>query len=70
MPVRLQAINALTFLGEQARTALAAIERAAAGEQELLRSAGRYLSAVLTGRYDPTFPVVDLDWLRTKYAGG
>jgi arylsulfatase A-like enzyme len=70
LPVRLQAINALTFLGEQARTALAAIERAAAGEQELLRSAGRYLSAVLTGRYDPTFPVVDLDWLRTKHAGG
>ena len=69
MPVRLQAINALTFLGEQARAALPAIERAAAGEQEFLRSAGRYLSAVLTGRYDPSFPVADLDWLRRKYAG-
>ena len=69
MPVRLQAINALTFLGEQARPALAAIERAAAGEQEFLRSAGRYLAAVLTGRYDPSFPVTDLDWVRRKYAG-
>jgi hypothetical protein len=67
MPVRLQAINALTFLGEQAKAALPAIERAASGEQELLRSAGRYLSAVLEGRYDPSYPVTDLEWLRKKY---
>jgi HEAT repeat protein len=69
IPVRLQAINALTFLGEQARVALPAIERAANGEQEHLRSAGRYLQAVLEGRYDPSFPVTDLEWLRKRYSG-
>jgi hypothetical protein len=69
MPVRLQAINALTFLGEQAKAALPAIERAASGEQEYLRSAGRYLSAVLGGRYEPSFPVFDIERLRGRYPG-
>ena len=69
MPVRLQAINALTFIGDQARAALPAIERAANGDQELLRSAGRYLSSMLDGRYDPSFAVTDLEWLRKKYSG-
>jgi hypothetical protein len=69
MPVRLQALNALTYLGEQATAALPSIARAAAGEQEYLRSAGRYLEAVLTGRYQPSFPVMDLDRLRRKSAG-
>ena len=56
-PVKLQALNALTFLGVKAEAALPAIKRAAAGEQEYLRNAGRYLEAVLEGRYDPTYRV-------------
>ena len=56
-PVALQALNALTFLGEQARAALPAIKRAASGSQEYLRNAGRYLEAVLEGRYAPSYPV-------------
>jgi len=56
-PVRLQALNALTYLGEQARPVLATIKRAAASEQEYLRNAGRYLEAVLEGRYEPSYAV-------------
>jgi arylsulfatase A-like enzyme len=56
-PVKLQALNSLTFVGDQARTALPTIKRAAAGEQEYLRNAGRYLEAVLEGRYEPAYPV-------------
>jgi arylsulfatase A-like enzyme len=56
-PVKLQALNALTFLGEQAKAALPTIARAATGSQEYLRNAGRYLEAVLEGRYDPTYQV-------------
>lgn len=57
--VPLQAINALTYLGEQARPALPAIKKAAAGTQQFLRSCGRYLEAVLEGRYEPSYPVFD-----------
>ena len=56
-PVKLQALNALTYLGEQARPVLATIKRAAASEQEYLRNAGRYLEAVLEGRYEPSYAV-------------
>ena len=66
-PVRLQALNALTFLGEQARPVLGVVERAAGGDDEVLRNAGRYLAAVLTGRYEPSYPVFDLEWFRRKY---
>jgi len=55
--VKLQALNALTFLGEQARPVLPSVKAAAAGQQEYLRNAGRYLEAVLEGRYDPAYPV-------------
>jgi arylsulfatase A-like enzyme len=57
--VKLQALNALTFVGESAKAALPAIARAAAGDQEYLRNAGRYLEVVLAGRYDPTYRVFD-----------
>lgn len=57
--VRLFALNALTALGEQARPALPEIEAAAADNQEYLRNAGRYLSAVLKGEYRPDYPVYD-----------
>ena len=56
-PVKLQALNSLTFLGTQAMLALPTIKAAAAGEQAYLRNAGRYLEAVLEGRYDPSYPV-------------
>lgn len=56
-PVKLQALNALTFVGDQAKAALPTIKRAAAGDQEYLRNAGRYLEAVLEGRYEPTYQV-------------
>ena len=56
-PVRLQALNALTFVGEQARAALPAVKRAATDNQEYVKRAGRYLEAVLEGRYDPSYPV-------------
>jgi arylsulfatase A-like enzyme len=70
MPVRLQAINALTFLGEQSQAALPQIKRAAEGSQQFLRNCGRYLEAVLEGRYDPTFPVFDLPPGRPARGGG
>lgn len=56
-PVKLQALNSLTFIGGQAKAALPTIKKAAAGEQEYLRNAGRFLEAVLEGRYDPSYPV-------------
>ena len=56
-PVKLQALNSLTFLGDQAKAALPSIKAAAAGSQEYLRNAGRYLEAVLEGRYEPSSPV-------------
>ena len=70
MPVKLQAINALTFLGEQSRAALPQIKRAAAGSQQFLRNCGRYLEAVLEGRYDPTFRVFDMAAARPAPGGG
>jgi arylsulfatase A-like enzyme len=56
--VRLQALNALTFIGEPARAVLPIIERAieSAGD-EYIRSAGRYLSLTLRGTYQPSSPV-------------
>jgi hypothetical protein len=56
-PVKLQAINALTFLGDQAKVVLPTIKAAAADSQEYIRNAGRYLEAVLEGRYEPSYPV-------------
>jgi arylsulfatase A-like enzyme len=56
--VRLQALNALTFIGEPARAALPIIERAIeSDDDEYVRSAGRYLSFVLHGTYQPSSPV-------------
>ena len=58
--VQLQALNALTALGETARPALPALERAAQSQQEYVRNAGRYICAVLKGEYRPDYPVFDL----------
>ena len=53
--LRLQALNALTFIGESARSVLPVIEQAvaSAGRDEYIRNAGRYLGLVLNGQYEP-----------------
>lgn len=52
--VRLQAINALTNIGDRARPALPEITEAAASTDEYPGNAGRYLVRVLTGTYVPS----------------
>lgn len=56
MRVRLQALNALTWVGLPAKQALPAIERAVAdtNADEYIRNAGGYLILVLNGRYQPS----------------
>ncbi|MCX4834824.1 sulfatase-like hydrolase/transferase [Streptomyces sp. NBC_01016] len=58
--IRLQAINALTFVDpDLARPARSAIEAAATSKDEYLHNAGRYLRFVLDGTYTPTSPVYE-----------
>lgn len=52
--VKLQAFDALTWVGDAARPHRASIERAAGSDDEYLRAAGRYLAAVLDGTYSPS----------------
>lgn len=59
--VRLQAINALTYIGEKARPARDAIRRASESDDEYLIGAGRYLNFILDGTYTPTSPVFDYE---------
>ena len=61
--VRLQALNALTYLGDVARPALPSIERAAASNDEYLIMAARYLDLVLNGEYMPNSSVYDQNML-------
>ncbi|WP_120075431.1 sulfatase-like hydrolase/transferase [Aurantiacibacter odishensis] len=58
--VRLQAINALTYIGDAARGALPQIAEAAVSDDEFLRNAGRYLVAVLEGDFDPSMQIFDV----------
>jgi arylsulfatase A-like enzyme len=56
--VRLQALNALTFIGPPARSALPLLERAVESTQdEYIRQALRYLILVLRGTYTPEAPI-------------
>ena len=56
--VRLQAVNALTFIGAPARAVLPIIERAVeSADDEYVRSAARYLSFTLHGTYTPSSQV-------------
>ncbi|MFE4721016.1 sulfatase-like hydrolase/transferase [Streptomyces sp. NPDC056728] len=58
--VRLQAINALTFIDVGlARPARPAIEAAATSKDEYLHNAGRYLRFMLDGTYTPSSPVYE-----------
>ena len=60
--IRLQALNALTYVGEKARAALGEILNAAESDDEYLRDAGRYLKFVLEGTYTPASPCYDTEW--------
>jgi hypothetical protein len=51
--VRLQALNALTFIGEPARQCLDAIRSAARDADTYVANAARYLGFVLDGSYTP-----------------
>lgn len=58
MPVRIQAFNALTCIGQAAGAALPVIRKAAArperpGQSDYLKRLANYLEAVLAGTYDP-----------------
>jgi hypothetical protein len=59
MVVKLQALNALTWVGQAASAVLPAIKAAGTGVGEPLRSASLFLSLSLEGRYTPTTPVFD-----------
>lgn len=58
--VRLQALNALTYVGKPARSVLPAIRAAGETRQEYLYSAGRYLATKLDGSYTPSTPIFSL----------
>lgn len=69
--IQLQALNALTFVGPAAAGALPVIQQAAEREQEFVRNAARYLTAILNGTYQPSMPVFDLErMMRRGTAGG
>ena len=65
MHVRLQALDALTLIGEPSRAALSSLRRAAAapsppkasGVDDYIGIASRYLVAVLDGSYRPDAPI-------------
>lgn len=62
--LRLQAVNALTFIGDHARPALPAIEQAERDQKGYVQTASRYLMHVLRGDFDPSLPIFDLSSLR------
>lgn len=55
--VRLQAINALTYVGDAARPALPQIEAAAREKDFQINGAARYLQLQLTGQYKPSLNI-------------
>ena len=68
--VRLQALNALTYIGDLARPALPSIERAAASDDEYLIVAARYLILMLNNKYKPTSLVYDASILARQMKRG
>ncbi len=52
--IKLQALNALTWVGDAASTQLDVIDRAATSDDEYVANAARYLGSVLRGTYSPT----------------
>ncbi|MFM2371813.1 MAG: hypothetical protein RIS85_1535 [Pseudomonadota bacterium] len=65
-PVRLQALNVLTNMGEAARPALPQIHALTTVDDEYLPNASRYLEQVLNGTFDPSKPVYDLEALLSR----
>ncbi|MBC2665405.1 sulfatase-like hydrolase/transferase [Novosphingobium flavum] len=63
IPVRLQALNALTRLGPLARPALPALRAAATVLNEYLPNAANYAIQQLEGTYDPRKPIFDYEGL-------
>ncbi|MBM0104906.1 sulfatase-like hydrolase/transferase [Steroidobacter sp. S1-65] len=65
MPVRLQAVNALTRIGPASRAALPALRKMTEGDDrnEYLNNAATYLIQTLEGSYDPHRPIFDLERL-------
>lgn len=64
--VQLSAISALTFVGEASRAVLDSVRRAARGDNDYVRLAGRYLEAVLSGTYAPATTIFEMDRLRKR----
>ncbi|MFZ2625011.1 MAG: sulfatase-like hydrolase/transferase [Propionibacterium sp.] len=63
VPIRLEALNALTALPlELVRAHRQAIATAAEDEQEYVRGAGRYLLLLIDGQYEPSATI--FDWSR------
>ncbi|MFC4311891.1 sulfatase-like hydrolase/transferase [Steroidobacter flavus] len=65
IPVRLQAVNALTRIGPASRAALPGLRKMTEGEDrnEYLNNAATYLIQTLDGSYDPHRPIFDLERL-------
>ena len=64
--IRLHAINALTYLGKKALPALDVARQAANGENEYLKSAGKYLALKLTDKYTPQTEIFDWQGMLAK----
>ncbi|NBC35068.1 sulfatase-like hydrolase/transferase [Novosphingobium sp. FSY-8] len=69
-PLQLQALNALTYVGEAARPATPVIAQAAQSNQEYVRNAARYLTSVLDGSYTPAKPIFDYERMMRRMAAG
>jgi len=64
MPVRLQALNAITRLGAAAKAALPALRAAAQVKNEYLPNAANYAIQQIEGSFDPRKPIFDLEGLK------
>ncbi|CDO38336.1 sulfatase [Novosphingobium sp. KN65.2] len=69
--VRLQAINALTYVAPAlARAAMPAIVQAKGDAYMFVRNCAIYLEAVLLGRYEPSMKIFDMNSLPSKTGAG
>lgn len=64
MPVRLQALNAITRLGTAAKAALPALRAAAQVKNEYLPNAANYAIQQIEGSFDPRKPIFDFEGLK------
>jgi len=64
MPIRLQAVNALTRIGPAARAAMPLLRAMTSDDTDYLRNTSQYLIETLEGRYDPHKPIFDLERMR------